>query len=161
MRELKPIAIIVFAALVVVLAFLLLSGGTTEVVIQPRAELPPPGDVGPGGTPIAVVAAMHEDNETSLLGLITVRSHFIVGVQFYAPAGCAAVIGDDAAWPVAEPECRTEVPISGSVAGTGVAATGETIVLVDTEVTEQCFDALSPGDLWPSDTPSCAQPATD
>jgi hypothetical protein len=158
MKELKPIVAIVFAALVVVLAFLLLKGGTTEIVVQPDYQLPPPGDVGPTGTPVAVVASMREDNETTLLGLISVRTHYLVGVQFYAPAECATSIGDGDPWPVSASGCETDVPIEGVVAGSGTAATGETIVLVDTEVSGECFDALRPNDLWPAESPACEQP---
>jgi hypothetical protein len=160
MRELKPVLVIVAAAAVVLLVVLALKGGSTEIVVQPSYQLPPPGDVGPAGTPVAVVAAMREDNETTLLGLIRVRTHYIVGVQFYAPAECATSLGDGNPWPVSASGCETDVPIEGVVAGSGTAATGETIVLVDTEVSGECFNTLQPNDSWPPESPACAQPSS-
>jgi hypothetical protein len=48
------------------------------------------------------------------------------------------------------------VVIDGTVSGTGIASTGETIIFVDTQVTEDCYSAISPGDLWPLDATPCS-----
>jgi hypothetical protein len=157
MKEAKPILVIVAVAAVVVLVFLMLKGGSVETVVSPAVPLPPPGTVASTGGPVAVVMSMHEENETSLLGLIRVGTHYIVGVQFYAPPECFASIADGDPWPSAASGCETEVPITGVVAGSGTAATGETIVLVETEVTGECFDMLYPNDLWPPDLTACEQ----
>ena len=154
-REIKPILAIVASVAVLVLVVLALSGGSTETAILPSVELPPPGEVGPTGTPIAVVVSTHQDQETSFFGLRRGRTHYIASVQFYAPSGCQSLIADSDPWPPSAAVCSTEVPISGIVSGLGVAATGEAIVLVDVEVAEECFIALDPGDTWPPEIPAC------
>jgi len=161
MKEAKSILVIVAAAAVLVLVFLMLKGGSVETVVSPDVQLPPPGTVASTGAPIAVVMSMHEDNETSLLGLIRVGTHYIVGVQFYAPPECFTSIVDGDPWPTAAAGCETGVPITGVIAGSGIAATGETIVLVETEVTGECFDMLYPNDMWPPELAACEQPPSD
>ena len=155
-REIKPILAILASVAVVVLVVLALTGGSTETAILPRVELPPPGEVGPTGTPIAVVVSTHQDQETSFLGLRRGQTHHIASVQFYAPSGCLSLIAESDPWPASAAECSTEVPISGVVRGLGIAPTGETIVLVDVEVSEECFSALEPRDTWPPDLTACA-----
>ncbi|MGA9598518.1 MAG: hypothetical protein WBV06_20345 [Acidimicrobiia bacterium] len=155
-REIKPILAIVASAAVLVLVGLAFLGGSTKTTILPTVELPPPGDVGPTGAPIAVVISTHQDQETSFFGLLRGPKHYIAGVQFYAQSGCLRLLADGDPWPASAAECSTDVPISGVVRGLGVAATGETIVLVDVEVSEECFVALDPGNTWPPDLTTCA-----
>ncbi len=132
-----------------------LAGGVTESEVLPAVELPPPGESGPTGTPIAVVVSTLQDQETSFFGLRRGQTRYIVSVQFYAPPGCVSLIADGDPWPASAVECSTEVPISGVVSGLGVAPTGETVVLVDAELAEGCFVALDLGDRWPSDLSTC------
>lgn len=154
-RELRTILAILAGAAVVVIVVLALTGGGTETTVLPPVELPPPGAVGPTGTPIAVVVSTHEDQEASWFGLRRGRTHYLVSVQFYAPPECSPLLSDGDPWPASAAECSTTVPISGVVTGTGIAPTGETIVVVDAEVQEECFVAMAPGDTWPLTRPEC------
>lgn len=154
-REIKSVLAIVAAVAVIVLAALALVGGSTEISVSPSVELPPPGEVGPTGAPFAVVVSMHEDQETSFFGLRRGQTHYLALVQFYAAPGCLNLIADGDRWPASAGECSTGVPISGVIGGLGVAPTGETIVFVDAEIPEDCYNALEPGDAWPPDSPAC------
>jgi hypothetical protein len=155
-REIRPILAIVAVVALVVLAVVALRPGTTETEVLPRVDLPPPGDVGPGGEPIAVVMSTRMDQETSLFGIIKGETHHIVSVQFYAPAECASAINQGDPWPIPGNECSRGVTIEGVVSGKGTAPTGEAVVLVDTETTEDCFAAISPGDYWPAVSSQCS-----
>lgn len=155
-RELRSIlAIVAGAAVVAVVALAVVRGGT-ETTVLPPVELPPPGVVGPTGTPTAVIVSTHESRETSWFGLRRGPTHHLVSVQFYAPPDCLPLLSDGDSWPPSAAECEAGVPISGVVAGNGIARTGETIVLVDVEVEEKCFGTLAPGETWPPTTAECA-----
>lgn len=154
-REIRPILAIGAVVTLLVLVVVALRPGGTETVVLPRVDLPPPGTVGPDGEPIALVTGLREDQETSFFGLVRGETHHIVSVQFYAPPECIETLTQDDEWPVATIECSVEVPIRGVVSGTGIAPTGETIVLVDTEVSEGCYATISPGDPWPPTSSSC------
>jgi hypothetical protein len=155
-RDVKTIMAVLAGVLLLVFAALLLWGGSTETQVLPAVELPPPGAAGPNGLPAAVVMSMHKDQDTSIFGLPRSPAHFIVSVQFYAPASCLNQIADGDPWPVTiGGVCSTEVPIAGIVSGIGIAPTGETIVVVDAEVSQECFELTYPGDFWPSDQPEC------
>jgi hypothetical protein len=153
-RELRTILAIVAGATVLVIVALAFLRGATETTVLPPVDLPPPG-VGPTGTPVAVVVSTHEDQETSWFGLRRGPTHYLASVQFYAPQDCLPLLSEGDPWPGVASECSTDVPISGVVTGSGSAPTGETIVLVDVELQEGCFDALVPGDTWPPTRPEC------
>jgi hypothetical protein len=155
--DIKPILVIVAAAAVLALAFLGLRGTTTETEVLPPVDVPPPGEVGPTGAPIAVVISLRQEHETSLFGLWKRATHYLVGVQFYAPADCAARIAQGDPWPAPATACAVAVPVAGVVNGLGVAATGETIVGVEFETSEACYSALERGDLWPPATGACTE----
>jgi len=154
-REVKPILLVLTGVAVLLLVFVALAPGSTEIQVLPSVELPPPDAVGPGGGPAAVVMSTHQDQETSFFGLSKGPTHYIVSIQFYAPSGCSNKITDDDVWPVAATDCSTGVPVAGAVTGLGDAPTGETIVVVDAEVSQDCYNVIQPGDFWPSEAPEC------
>jgi hypothetical protein len=154
-REIRPILAIGAVVTILVLVVIALRPGTTETVVLPRVDLPPPGTVGSDGGPIALVTGLHEDQESSFFGLVRGEKHHIVSVQFYAPPECIETVTQGEEWPVVATECSVEVPIHGVVSGSGIAPTGETIILVDTEVSEDCYSTISPGDPWPPAADSC------
>lgn len=155
-RDIRQILAIAAFVTLLILAVIALRPGTTETVVLERVELPQPGATGTDGDPIAVVTALHEEQETSFFGLIRGETHHIVSVQFYAPPACIQAITQDERWPTADADCSTEVVIDGIVSGTGIAPTGETIIFVDTPVTEDCYATMSPGDFWPAATAPCS-----
>jgi len=152
---LAVVAVASIVVLVVVLVIAALRPGTTEVTVLPPVDLPPPGELGPSGEPIAIVVSTREDQETSLFGFIKRDTHYIVDVQFYVPAECVSAVTDGDPWPSSTSGCSSDVAIEGVVSGTGVAPTGDGIVLVSTEVTEACFARVSPGGLWPIEDSHC------
>jgi hypothetical protein len=156
--DVKPILVIVAAAAGLVLAVLALRGTSTTIEVLPPVDLPPPGEAGPTGAPIAVVMSIRQDQETSFFGLWRGETHYLAGVQFYAPPDCAARIAQGDPWPAASAACATAVPVTGVVTGLGVAATGETIVMVEVEVSEACFSTLQPGDIWPPEVCTADSP---
>jgi len=154
-RELRPILATLAAAAALVLVVLALRPGTTEVVMQPTVEVPPPGTVGPDGEPVAMVISTHRSQETSFFGFIRGDSHYFVAVQFYAPPSCAGTIASGSTWPTGSSACVTDVGIEGTVSGTGTTPTGEAIVVVDVEVSEGCYSVVRGGDWWPLTTDEC------
>ena len=148
-RELRPILAILAVAAVLVLVVLAFRPGTTEVVVQPTVDVPPPGTVGPDGSPVAVVISQHRSQETSFFGFIRGDTHYFVAVQFYAPSECVGMIGSGSVWPTGSSACASDVTIEGSVSGTGSTPTGEAIVVVDVEVSEECYSVTQGGDWWP------------
>ena len=140
---------------VIVLGVMAFMGTTVTTEVHPPVDLPEPGEQGPAGTPAAVVVDLHQETETSFFGLRKGETRYLVGVQFYGPAACTGLISVDARWPVPDSECATDVPIAGVVTGGGIAATGEAIIVVHTEVPSACFDTINRGDWWPSEGPHC------
>ena len=49
------------------------------------------------------------------------------------------------------------MPLEGEVAGLGRTGEGNSIVGVRVEITRACYDALVPGDGWPSGRPGCPE----
>jgi hypothetical protein len=150
-RDLKPILIIVAVVAVVIIGFMALRGTSREVEMLPEVDLGSPGDTTPTGGPLAVVIGALQRGGGGFLWFDRGDPTNIVTVQFYAPAACGATVSFDDAWPTQDPGCRSEVPISGVVSGLGTAPTGETIVAVDAEVGDACFETVDLGDYWPID----------
>lgn len=153
--DLKPILITVGVVAVIILAVIALRGVTVETVIAPSVEAPPPGDQ-PNGDPVAVVVSLQERQDSSFFGLVRGDTHHLAAVGFYAPAACGQLVTFDDAWPVAADECAAGVAISGPVTGLGTSASGETYVVVETEVSPECYATLEPGASWPVATGACA-----
>jgi len=154
-RDIKQILAIAAGAAVIVLGVMAVMGTSATTEVHPSVDIPTPGEQGPTGTPAAVVIDLHQEQETSFFGLRKGETRYVVGVQFYVPATCAGLIPDDVAWPVPDSECSTEVPIIGVATVAGIAASGEAIIVVNTDVPTECFDAINRGDWWPSDAPEC------
>jgi hypothetical protein len=154
-KEIKQVLAIAAGAVVIVLGVMTLMGGSVTTEVHPPVDLPDPGELGPAGTPAAVVVDLRQEQETSFFGLRKGETRYVVGVQFYGPSACTGLITDDAAWPLPDLECSTEVPITGVATGVGIAATGEAVIVVYTDVPTECFDAINRGDWWPSDAPEC------
>jgi hypothetical protein len=154
-KEIKQILLIAAGVVAIVLAVMTLMGGSVTVEVHPPVDLPNPGELGPAGTPAAVVIELHEEQETSFFGLRKGETRYLVGVQFYGPSACTGLITDGAAWPIPDLECSTEVPITGVATGVGIAATGEAVIVVYTDVLAECFDLIDRGDWWPSNATEC------
>ncbi len=107
----------------------------------------------------AVVIGRHQSGGFSLLGLDFGKVTHTISVEFYAPAGCFDRVTAGDPWPAPFEECTGPVPIAGIVSGGGIAATGQSIVEVDLDVSEDCYRSISRGDYWPPATNACGHPA--
>jgi hypothetical protein len=141
--------------LVAVVGVIALGSGSTETGVFPEVTLGDPSDLGTSGSSQAVVIAKNTSGGTALFGLPFGRKTYRIRVQFYTPPGCWPRIDSEDRWPAPFDECASDIAVEGEVAGLGRAATGHSIVAVDVEVAHKCFDAVSAGDSWPSDTPTC------
>jgi hypothetical protein len=148
----KPILAVLAAVALLVLGFYALRPGTTETRDLPNVTLGPPA------TSTAVVNAKSQSGGTHFLGFRFGRTTYRVSVLFYAPPGCFGLVEVGDEWPAPVVECSSDVPISGELTGLGIASTGESILAVDAEVTEDCFAQLVRGASWPPGGSACLLP---
>ncbi len=142
-----PLLVVVVLAAVAVL-LRPMETGTGEI---PAVTLPDLAD----DPTAAVVIGRSRSGGFSLLGVEFGEVTRKVSVQFYASSSCfdRVTLGDS--WPTPFPECATAVSIAGTVAGGGNLPTGESLVVVDAVVTEDCFGAIDRGDRWPPAGGAC------
>lgn len=140
------VVVVVLAA-----AVLMLRPIATSIGAIPAATLPDPAD----DPTSAVVIDRSLSSGFSLLGLEFGEVTRKVSVQFYASSGCfdRVTLGD--LWPTPFPECASAVSIAGTVAGGGNLPTGESLVVVDAVVTEDCYRSIDRGDPWPPAAGTC------
>jgi hypothetical protein len=133
-------------------AALALRPTTTNTEMLPPVVLPDPGEEPAAG----VVITLRQSGGFSLLGFTFDDVTRTGTVQFYAPAGCyeQLTIGDP--WPAPFEQCTGPVSTEGTVSGGGIAATGQSIVTVEVEVSEDCYTSLAAGDAWPPATAACS-----
>lgn len=148
----KPILAVLAAVAVLVLGFYALKPVTTETRDLPGVTLGPPA------TSTAVVNAKSQSGGTHFLGLRFGRTTYRVSVLFYAAPDCSGLVEVGDQWPAPFVECSSDVPISGELTGLGIASTGESIIAVDAEVTEDCFARVVRGASWPPGDPACVLP---
>ena len=129
------VALVAFTVMAVALA---LRPTLTRTEVLPPVGLPDPG----GDPAAAVVVAMRQSGGFSLLGLAFSEQTHTITIQFYAPGGCYEQLTSGDKWPVQLEQCASGVAVEGIVSGSGVTATGESIVAVDVVVTEACFESL-------------------
>lgn len=149
--------VVVGITVIVILGFVALRPGTTEIHAFPEVSLGDPGDLQPSGAPIAVVTGKKQSEGTSILGMKFGRETYRVSVHFYASPGCLPLIDFGDSWPAPFVECEGDLTIEGEVSGLGNAPSGETMVLVDVDVASDCFDAVSRGSFWPADVHECIE----
>ena len=132
-------------------AVLMLRPAATGTGGIPAVTLPDPAD----DPTAAVVLGRSRSGGFALLGLEFGEVTRKVSVQFYTSRSCfdRVTMGDP--WPTPFPECTTAVSIAGTVAGGGNLPTGESLVVVDTVVTEDCYRSIERGDRWPPAGGTC------
>ncbi len=74
----------------------------------------------------------------SILGLRLRPAVFRVQVEFLVAGECESRLDFGVSWPVDDPACSSDVPIEGTISGLGNAASGDTIVIVEREISEGC-----------------------
>ena len=133
---------------VIVLALGLTVRQTTTEVSQLQAPDPEAG---------AAVSGLFVDPGTKVLGVRLSSSTYRVHVQFTAPPECFERLTGGADWPIAHESCRSDVPITGTVAGSGRTAFGNTVVVVERKITRKCYEALLTlgAKPWPVSSEAC------
>lgn len=94
-----------------------------------------------------VVVEMAERGGFSVLGVAFSQPASYVRVAFTLPHWCD--IDDAAEWPIAESGCAGPEGLDGTIAGSGITASGGPIVLVETLVPTECFSRIELGAPWP------------
>ena len=150
-RELSAALVAGLVLAAAVLALGLGLGGSSERGENPFAQLADgPTELGEG-----VVVGKAATGGLSIFGMRFRSQTYSADVQLLAEAGCALSLKGGDPWPSTREECASDVPVAGEIVGLGQTATGESIVGVRVELTRDCYDALTPGDLWPPDRPGC------
>jgi hypothetical protein len=146
------VALSLLVVVVLVAAISMLRPMTTSTSALPAVTLPDPAD----DPAAAIVTGRSRSVGFSLLGLEFGEVTRKVSVQFYTASGCfdRVTVGDP--WPTPVPECASDVSIAGTVAGGGSLPTGESLVVVDVLVTEDCYRSIERGDRWPPPAGACS-----
>lgn len=154
-RDGRAILAVAAGAAVLVLGFMALRPGTSEIEYLPSVTLDDPQDLGPSAMSAAVVLGTDQSGGSSFLWLDLGSKTYSVTVQFYAPPGCFELVEFGDQWPVPYPECSSDIPVAGEVTGLGNTPTGESMVAVDVEVARDCFDNVARGSSWPPAVSAC------
>ena len=141
----------IVVGVLIVLAFA--PGSTTTTEVLPPIDI---GDVESVGPNEAVVISKYESGGSSFFGFTIGRRSHLVRVQFFDQSGCQAVVSSRELWPTSHEECTSAVPVRGEISATGITATGQSIIGVDLEVSDTCYDTVTPGESWPTTAPECA-----
>lgn len=102
-----------------------------------------------------VIQAFQKVSGFSLLGIDFTKSRWAAQVMFIPPEGCSLPADGKL---VATGPCAA-VPIEGDVNESGVTVEQLRLWTVEIEIPKACYEALTPGDPWPSPHEACA--ATD
>ena len=137
--------------LVLAAAALMLRPTATSMGEIPTVTIPDPAD----DPTAAIVIGQSRSGGLSLLGLEFGEVTRKVSVQFYASSSCFDRVTLGHPWPTPFPECASAVSIAGTVAGGGNLPTGESLVVVDAVVTENCYRSIDHGDRWPLAAGAC------
>jgi hypothetical protein len=155
-RDLRPVLVIVAVVAFVVLGVISLRETSVVVEELPTVDIGSPGDTSPTGAPIATVIGKRQVAGGSFLWFRRGDDRYEVTVQFFAPPECVDPVAEGGTWPTIDSSCASAVPISGTIGGSGIAATGEAIVAVIAEVSGACHGGIAVGDLWPPEAEECA-----
>lgn len=144
-------ALPLLVVVVLAAALSMLRPTATGTSVIPAVTLPDPADE----PTAAIVTGRSRSGGFSLLGLEFGEVTRKVSVEFYARSGCIdrVTLGDP--WPAPFPECASAVSIAGTVTGGGNLPTGESLMVVDVVVTENCYRSIDRGDRWPPAAGAC------
>ncbi len=126
-----------------------LAGGSTGS----EGSLFPPADPEAG----AAVSGLFAEEGWTLVGIRLRSATYRVSVQITAPPDCFDRLTSGANWPLDDDACRSDVVIDGVVAGSGRTASGATTVIIEREITRECYEALQPlgAAPWPVSVAAC------
>ena len=125
----------------------LLGGSVTSGVVfheeQPRA------------TSDGVVYLLREEPHRRIVGFEFGKRH-LIGVSFLVDDACAVQNAEDDRWPIATPECNSQVDVTGDIELVGRESDGSAVVGVVFEVSRECFEGVAVADAWPDVATLCA-----
>ena len=153
-REAAIVLVLGGMVVLAVVALVFGLGGMTSTSGPARVQPP----VTPPATG-AVVSGLTVDEGLSILGVRLRSAVFRVQVEFRVAGECQSRLDFGASWPVDDPACSSDVPIEGTISGLGNTASGDTIVIVEREISESCFDAIDArsGGAWPPAEETCTR----
>lgn len=124
---------------------------STESAVVPTVTVADPTQ----GQAEGLVIGRGQAGGFSLFGLQFGAATRTVAVQIEARAGCLDRLALGDAWPVPYEECTSPVPVAGTVSGGGLAPTGESVIVIEVIVDEDCHRSIGRGDRWPPVGGSC------
>lgn len=146
-RAIATTVLIVLAVVALAIAFL---RPTSEITVSG-----PTPDFEQGVADAPIVIGLTESGGFKLLGIRFSSPTHRVRVGFEAPLECNDVTASATSWPTGDPRCGPPGVVSGEIAGQGISADQRALVIVEFEVTEECFDSVALGATWPQDSASC------
>ncbi len=147
------VGVILGVLVVGALVMFALQSTSTETEVLPSVTLGDPQDVEPTA---AVITEKHESGGFSILGLRFGRTTYRLSVQIFDAPGCFEVVSFGEPWPTPFQDCTSSVSITGEISGIGTTARGaSTIIEVNVEVPEDCYQAVALGETWPPAAPAC------
>lgn len=150
-------ALVVFALLIALLVggALRTSTNTESVGVESTG-----GQAQRIGTPdedSAVVLDRHDSPGISLLGLQLLRTKYLLAIRVAVPESCFIADESGPGELVSTGSCA-DLPIVGPVIGEGTSpGDGRRVLIVDVEVSEDCWNATAVNSVWPSDLDECAE----
>jgi hypothetical protein len=153
-RETALVVVLGGIVVIAVIALVFGLGGVTST--SGPARLQPPATPPATG---ALVSGLIVDEGLSILGVRLRPAVYRVQVEFLVAGECLSRLDFGVNWPVDDPACSSDVPIDGTIGGLGNTAFGRTIVVVEREISEACFDAIdaSSGGPWPPPGEDCTR----
>jgi hypothetical protein len=146
------VAVVAAVIGVVLLGAVALGGlGGTRVETSVSEPVPWHFDGPPADGSYGIVMGSHQSKSgLELFGLTIGRSRWEANIALVPPEGCEVSDGN---LPPGGP-CETAAA-TGRVNGGGTTASGLEFVIVSTEVSEGCHEALQPYERWPTNKPAC------
>ena len=104
----------------------------------------------------AIVVSKRATDGRRLLGIEFQRAVYRVDVAFTVPGQeCFFALADQEEWPAADSSCVGPPHVTGTLAGLGNTAEGDTYVAVSIEVGEECYSSLMLGTPWAATLGGC------
>ena len=155
------VALMVIGGIALVALIAAVLGGTTTQISFAPAELQAcPRDGAPAACVVGKSAS--DPGGLSIFGITLFANEvtYRVMVQVQSTRDCVErVYGVDRVerWPPSLAECANDFTRPGQIAGIGaLGPSGRQALMIEVEVSEDCYLAVVSGRAWPADEPACA-----
>jgi hypothetical protein len=91
-----------------------------------------------------------------LLGIQFRAPKYAALVSMIAPEECIVNSGNGDGEVLDRGVCAS-LPASGAISGGGITRDGHSLTIVEVSIEERCYQALSIGSAWPSETAECGE----